>query len=56
VLRRSSAAGACLAEGQIDPVAMTGPDGKPLSKGEIKASKDFQMLDFNRTASSAARS
>lgn len=36
------------AEGQIDPVAMTGPDGKPLSKGEIKAIKDFQMLDFNK--------
>jgi hypothetical protein len=55
VLRRSSAAGAAW-EGQIDPVAMTGPDGKPLSKGEIKAIKDFQMLDFNRTARSAARS
>lgn len=36
------------AEGKIDPVAMTGPDGKPLSKGEIKAIKDFQMLDFNK--------
>lgn len=36
------------AQGQIDPVAMTGPDGKPLSKGEIKAIKDFQMLDFNK--------
>lgn len=36
------------AQGKIDPVAMTGPDGKPLSKGEIKAIKDFQMLDFNK--------
>ena len=36
------------AEGKIDPVNMTGPDGKPLSKGEIKAVKDFQMLDFNK--------
>lgn len=36
------------AQGQIDPVAMTGPDGKPLSQGEIKAIKDFQMLDFNK--------
>lgn len=36
------------AEAQIDPVAMTGPDGKPLSKGEIKAIKDFQILDFNK--------
>ena len=36
------------AQGKIDPVAMTGPDGKPLSKGEIKAIQDFQMLDFNK--------
>lgn len=36
------------AQGKIDPVAMTGPDGKPLSQGEIKAIKDFQMLDFNQ--------
>lgn len=36
------------AQGQIDPVTMTGPDGKPLSQGEIKAVKDFQMLDFNK--------
>lgn len=36
------------AEGKIDPVNMTGPDGKPLTKGEIKAVKDFQMLDFNK--------
>lgn len=36
------------AQGKIDPVAMTGADGKPLSKGEIKAVKDFQMLDFNK--------
>ena len=35
-------------DGKIDPVNMTGPDGKPLSKGEIKAIKDFQMLDFNK--------
>lgn len=36
------------AQGKTDPVAMTGPDGKPLSQGEIKAIKDFQMLDFNQ--------
>lgn len=43
-----AAAGPALAQGKIDPVAMTGPDGKPLSKGEIKAIQDFQMLDFNK--------
>lgn len=36
------------AQGQIDPATMTGPDGKPLSQGEIKAIRDFQMLDFNK--------
>lgn len=36
------------AQGKIDPVTMTGADGKPLSKGEAKAVKDFQMLDFNK--------
>src|SRR5690606_32819927 len=36
------------AQGQTDPQTMTSPDGKPLSKGEIKAIKDFQMLDFNK--------
>ena len=28
--------------------AQTGPDGAPLSKGEIKAMRDFKLLDFNR--------
>ncbi len=27
--------------------AQTGPDGAPLSKGEIKAMRDFKLLDFN---------
>ena len=34
--------------GKIDTVNMRGPDGKPLTEGEIKAVKDFQMLDFNK--------
>ena len=28
--------------------SQTTPDGKPLSKGEIKAMRDFKLLDFNR--------
>lgn len=36
------------ATGKIDTVNMRGPDGKPLTEGEIKAVKDFQMLDFNK--------
>lgn len=36
------------ASGKIDLRTMTGPDGQPLSKGEIKAIRDFQMLDFNK--------
>ena len=27
--------------------AQHGPDGAPLSKGEIKAMRDFKLLDFN---------
>ena len=27
--------------------AQTSPDGAPLSKGEIKAMRDFKLLDFN---------
>ena len=27
--------------------AQNGPDGAPLSKGEIKAMRDFKLLDFN---------
>ena len=27
--------------------AQTTPDGTPLSKGEIKAMRDFKLLDFN---------
>lgn len=27
--------------------AQTTPDGAPLSKGEIKAMRDFKLLDFN---------
>ena len=27
--------------------AQTAPDGAPLSKGEIKAMRDFKLLDFN---------
>lgn len=27
--------------------AQNGPDGAPLSKGEVKAMRDFKLLDFN---------
>ncbi|WP_156949789.1 EF-hand domain-containing protein [Simplicispira psychrophila] len=43
--------GVCaLASAQSSTAATTaprGPDGAPLSKGEIKAMRDFQLLDFN---------
>ena len=32
---------------QAAPASPANPDGAPLSKGEIKAIRDFKLLDFN---------
>jgi Ca2+-binding EF-hand superfamily protein len=32
---------------QAAPASPASPDGAPLSKGEIKAMRDFKLLDFN---------
>lgn len=45
-------AACALASAQNNPAVAAntphGPDGAPLSKGEIKAMRDFKLLDFNR--------
>lgn len=40
-------AGALANAQQAAPASPVGPDGAPLSKGEIKAMRDFKLLDFN---------
>ena len=47
-MRFLSVASAVLLMGVCAAVsAQTAPDGTPLSKGEIKAMRDFKLLDFN---------